>query len=128
MTPFQPLTDDTPPPPSSVRRRRTRSLLPFFGREEQDQALDDLAQRAFPRLNFFLFTLLAAFLFSLSHFFSSPVLLAAGLAFSPLLSPLTGTALGLATASARFAIRNLAALALAWILAFGAPRGGGGHV
>jgi hypothetical protein len=120
MTPFQPLTDDTPPPPSSVRRRRTRSLLPFFGREEQDQALDDLAQRAFPRLNFFLFTLLAAFLFSLSHFFSSPVLLAAGLAFSPLLSPLTGTALGLATASARFAIRNLAALALAWILAFGA--------
>jgi hypothetical protein len=118
MTPLQPLSDEAPPPPSASRRRRARSLLPFFGREAQDQALDDLAQRAFPRVEFFLSTLLAAFLFSLAHIFSSPILLVAGLAFSPLLSPLTGTALGLATASARFAARNLAALALAWILAF----------
>jgi hypothetical protein len=118
--PLHPQSDDPAPPPSPIRRRRTRSLLPFVGRDEQDQALDDLAQRAFPRLNFFLFTLLAAFLFSLAHAFSSAVWLAAALAFSPLLSPLTGTALGAATASFRFAARNLAALALAWILAFAA--------
>jgi hypothetical protein len=120
MNPLPPPSDSSGPPPSSVRRRRTRSLLPFFGRDAQDQALDDLAQRAFPRLNFFLFTLLAAFLFSLAHVFSSAILLVAALAFSPLFSPLTGTALGAATASFRFALRNLAALALAWILAFAA--------
>ncbi len=120
MTPLQPLSDEAAPPPSSTRRRRTRSLLPFFGRDAQDQALDDLAQRALPRLDFFLSTLLTAFLFSLAYLFSSPTLFVAGLAFSPLFSPLTGTALGLATASGRFAVRNLAALALAWILAFAA--------
>ena len=120
MKPLKPLSDEAAPPPSSLRRRRARSLLPFLGQEERDQALDDLAQRAFPRLNFFLSTLLAAFLFSLAYIFSSPVFLIAGLAFSPLLSPLTGTALGLATASVRFAVRNLAALVLAWILAFAA--------
>jgi hypothetical protein len=120
MTPFQPLSDESAPPPHSARRRRARSLLPFFGREEQDQALDDLAQRALPRLEFFLLTLLSAFLFSLAYVFSSPILLVVGLALSPPLRPLTGTALGLATASARFALRNLAALALSWILAFAA--------
>lgn len=120
MTPLQPFSDDTTPPPSPLRRRRARSLLPFLGQEERDQALDDLAQRAFPRLNFFLFTLLAAFLISLSYVFSSPVLLIAGLACAPLLSPLTGAALGLVTGSLRFAVRNLAALVLAWILAFAA--------
>ena len=93
-------------------------MLPFLGQEERDQALDDLAQRAFPRLDFFLYTLLAAFLISISFVFSSPVLLITGMAFSPLLSPLTGTALGLVTGSVRFAVRNLAALVLAWILAF----------
>ena len=67
---------------------------------------------------FFCITLLAAFLIGLSLVFSSPVLLVAGLAFSPLLSPLTGTALGLVTGSFRFAVRNLAALVVAWILAF----------
>jgi hypothetical protein len=120
MTPLQPFSDDTTPPPSPLRRRRARSLLPFLGQEERDQALDDLAQRAFPRLNFFLFTLLAAFLISLSYVFSSPILLIAGLACAPLLSPLTGAALGLVTGSLRFAVRNIAALALAWILAFAA--------
>jgi hypothetical protein len=118
MTPLEPLSEPAVPPPSSMRRRRARSLLPFLGQEERDQALDDLAQRAFPRLDFFFLTWLAAFLIGLSFDFSSPILLVAGLAFSPFLSPLTGAALGLVTGSFRFAARNLAALALAWILAF----------
>jgi hypothetical protein len=118
MTPLEPISDHAAPPPSFQRRRRARTLLPFLGQEERDQALDDLAQRAFPRLDFFLLTWLAAFLIGLSFVFSSPILLVAGLAFSPFLSPLTGTALGLVTGSFRFAARNLAALALAWILAF----------
>ncbi len=116
--PQQPISDDAEPHLSSLRRRRARSLLPFIGQDERDQALDDLAQRSFPRLDFFLYTLLASFLIGLSFVFSSPVLLVAGLAFSPLLTPLTGTALGLVTGSFRFAARNLAALVVAWILAF----------
>ncbi|MGB7539975.1 MAG: SH3 domain-containing protein [Anaerolineales bacterium] len=116
--PLQTTSGDAAPPPSSLRRRRARSLLPFIGQDERDQALDDLAQRSFPRLDFFLYTLLAAFLIGVSFVFSSPVLLVAGLAFSPLLTPLTGTALGLVTGSIRFAVRNLAALVVAWILAF----------
>ncbi|MBN2085396.1 MAG: SH3 domain-containing protein [Anaerolineales bacterium] len=116
--PHQPISGEGASPASSLRRRRARSLLPFIGQDERDQALDDLAGRAFPRLDFFLYTLLAAFLIGLSFVFTSPVLLVAGLAFSPLLSPLTGTALGLVTGSFRFAVRNLAALVVAWILAF----------
>jgi hypothetical protein len=120
MASWEPFSGESAPPPSPLRRRRARSLLPFLGQEERDRALDDLAQRAFPRVDFFLLTLLAAFLISLSLVFSSPVFLVAGLACAPLLSPLTGAALGLVTGSLRFAVRNLAALALAWILAFAA--------
>jgi hypothetical protein len=123
MTPLMPLSDEPAPPPA--RRRRTRSLLPFVGQEQRDRALDDLAQRAFPRLDFFLFSLLAGFLIGLGAVFSAPVLTVAGLACAPLLSPLTGTALGLVTASLRFALRNLAALLLAWLLAFGAGAAAG---
>jgi hypothetical protein len=118
INPLQPISEDAAPQPSSLRRRRARSLLPFIGQDERDQALDEMAGRAFPRLDFFLYALLAAFLIGLSFVLSSPILLVAGLAFSPLLSPLTGTALGLVTGSFRFAVRNLAALVVAWILAF----------
>jgi hypothetical protein len=118
MPPLIPLRDDPVSPPA--RRRRARSLLPFVGQEQRDQALDDLAQRAFPQLFFFLFNLLAGFLIGMGGVFSAPVLIIAGLAFAPLLSPLTGAALGIVTASLRFAFRNLAALLLAWFLAFGA--------
>ncbi|MBN1439845.1 MAG: SH3 domain-containing protein [Anaerolineales bacterium] len=119
MTPLEPMPSDGAPP-SPLRRRRARSLLPFVGQEERDRALDDLAERAFPRLDFFLLTLLAAFLIGVSQVFSSTVLLIAGLACAPVLNPLAGAALGLVTGSWRFAARNLAALMLAWILAFAA--------
>jgi hypothetical protein len=110
-------------PARPLRRRRARSFLPFLGQEERDRTLDDLAQRAFPRLNFFLFTLLAALLFSLAQILSWPVLWVLGVILAPLLSPLSGAALGLVTSSFTFTARNLAALALAWILAFVAAWG-----
>jgi hypothetical protein len=118
MTLTMPPADGESAPSRPLRRRRARSFLPFLGQEERDRTLDDLAQRAFPRLNFFLFTLLAAVLFSLAQILSWPVLWALGLVLAPLLSPLTGAALGLVTSSLTFTVRNLAALALGWILAF----------
>jgi hypothetical protein len=118
MTATMPPDDGENAPSRPPRRRRARSLLPFLGQEERDRTLDDLAQRAFPRLNFFLFTLLAALLFSLAQILSWPVLWVLGLVLAPLLSPLSGAALGLVTSSLTFTARNLAALALAWILAF----------
>jgi hypothetical protein len=118
MTVTMPPADGESAPSRPLRRRRARSFLPFLGQEERDRTLDDLAQRAFPRLNFFLFTLLAALLFSLAQILSWPVLWVLGLVLAPLLSPLSGAALGLVTSSFAFTVRNLAALALAWILAF----------
>ncbi len=118
MTMTMPPADGEIGQPRPLRRRRARSFLPFLGQEERDRTLDDLAQRAFPRLNFFLFTLLSAVLFSLAQILSWPVLWILGLVLAPLLSPLTGAALGLVTSSLTFTVRNLAALALAWILAF----------
>jgi hypothetical protein len=118
MTLTMPPADAESAPSRPLRRRRARSFLPFLGQEERDRTLDDLAQRAFPRLNFFLFTLLAALLFSLAQILSWPVLWILGLVLAPLLSPLSGAALGLVTSSLAFTVRNLAALALAWILAF----------
>lgn len=72
MTTMMPPSGGESTPPFSSRRRRARSFLPFVGQEERDRKLDDLAQRAFPRLNFFLFTLITAFLFSLAQFFPRP--------------------------------------------------------
>ena len=118
MTMITPPTDGESVPSRPPRRRRSRSFLPFLGQEERDRTLDDLAQRAFPRLDFFLFTFLAALLFSLAQVLSWPVLWVLGVVLAPLLSPLSGAALGLVTSSLTFAARNLAALALAWILAF----------
>jgi hypothetical protein len=118
MTIAMPPADGENAPSRPLRRRRARSFLPFLGQEERDRTLDDLAQRAFPRLNFFLFTVLAALLFSLAQILSWPALWALGLVLAPLLSPLSGAALGLVTSSLPFTARNLAALALAWILTF----------
>jgi hypothetical protein len=118
MTMIMPPADGESVPSRPPRRRRSRSFLPFLGQEERDRTLDDLAQRAFPRLDFFLFTFLAAILFSLAQVLSWPVLWVLGLVLAPLLSPLSGAALGLVTSSLTFTARNLAALALAWILAF----------
>jgi hypothetical protein len=118
MSPSASLSEEESAPTPVPRRRRTRSWLPFLGQEQRDHILDDLSERAFPRLDFFLLTLLAAFFFSLSYRFSSPVFLVVGSVFAPQLGPLSGAALGLATGSMRFAVRNLAALALVWILAF----------
>jgi hypothetical protein len=118
LTPAFPVSEEEGPSAPVPRRRRARSWLPFLGQERRDHLLDDLAQRAFPRLDFFLLTLLAAFLFSLAYRLSSPVFLVAGVVLAPQLGPLSGAALGLATGSMRFAARNLAALLIAWVLAF----------
>jgi hypothetical protein len=118
MTPLIPLSEvenETPPLP---RKRRVRSSLPFLGQEDRDRVLDDLSQRAFPRLDFYLYAILAAILLSLGFLLPFPVLVILAVVVAPLLGPFAGFSLGVVTLSPRFAFRNLAALVVAGMWVF----------
>lgn len=118
MTPLVPLSDVENGTLVKPRRRRNRSWLPFLGEEDRDRALDDLSQRAFPRLDFYLYIILAAALLSLSALLRAPALLVLAAVVAPLFGPLAGLALGIVTLSPRFALRNLAALVVAGVWVF----------
>ncbi|RPJ55521.1 MAG: hypothetical protein EHM12_12050 [Dehalococcoidia bacterium] len=120
MTPLVPLSELEDAPPVPPRRRRNRAWLPFLGREDYDTALEDLSQRAFPHLDFYLLTILTAALLGLAYLLQSPALVVLAAVSAPVFGPLAGLALGVVTLSPSFALRNLAALAIAAVWAFAA--------
>jgi hypothetical protein len=118
MTPLVPLSEVENEPSVLTRRRRSRTWLPFLGQEDRDKALDDLSQRAFPHLDFYLYIILAAAILGLAVLLQSRVLFVLAAAVAPTFGPLAGLALGIVTLSPRFAMRNLAALGIAAAWAF----------
>jgi hypothetical protein len=118
MAPLIPLSETENESPLPPRKRRARSSLPFLGREDRDRVLDDLSQRALPRLDFYLYAVLAAALLTLGALVPFPVLVILAAVAAPGLGPFAGLSLGVVTLSPRFALRNLAALLVAGLWVF----------
>jgi Domain of unknown function (DUF389) len=121
MGPLLPVTSSDEPSP----RRRSRAWWEALHDEEKARLFGDLAGRAIPTFDFFLFMLVAAALMVLAYALRSPALQVAAALAAPLLSPLPGLSLGAAAGSLRHALRNLAGLLIGWLLVLAVTALGG---
>jgi len=112
MGPLMPVS--SPEEPSA--RRRGHSWWEALHDEEKARLFGELAGRAIPTFDFFLFMLASAGLMVLAYALRSPSLQVAAALAAPLLSPLPGLSLGAAAGSLRHGLRNLAGLLIGWVL------------
>lgn len=103
---------------SRARRRRARRTLIPPGDDERLALLDDLARRAFPSVEFFLFAILSGILLGAGYLLDADALLLLGLLLAPLLTPWVGMSLAVATGGWRFFLQTLGSLFVAFLLAF----------
>ena len=110
-------------PPS--RRRRARRLLVPLDADERGALIDDLALRASPSFDFFLFSLISGIVLGLGLIFNEPALFVLGASFAPLMTPFVGLALGTVIGSIPYFLKNLAGFAIGGALVFLAGFGSG---
>lgn len=110
LPPNQTQAEDDPQLPAARRRHARRSLFGPLGVDERSRALEELARRAAPNFDFFLYSLLAGLVISLGLLLDTPFLLMLGALIAPLMAPAVGVALGTALGSSKHFLRNLAAL------------------
>jgi hypothetical protein len=101
-----------------VRRRRAqRTLLPSSA-DERATLLSDLARRAFPSFEFFLFAFLGGTVIGASYLLDAPALLLLGILLLPLLTPWVGLTLSAITGSWRYFFQMLGGFLVAVLLVF----------
>ncbi len=110
---------DEPDQLHPARRRRVKRLLAPLNDVERAAMIDDLAHRASPSFDFFLFSLLAGAVFCVGIFFDSPQIIFLATLLTPLLAPLVGMALGTVIGSGTFFMRSLVGLLISCGLVFG---------
>ncbi len=100
------------------RRRRAHRMLVPPSADERAILLDDLARRAFPSFEFFLFALLCGAVLGAAYLLESPALLLLGLLLAPMLAPWVGYTLATITGSWIFFFETLLGLLVASGLVF----------
>jgi hypothetical protein len=115
--------------PRARRRRAQRMLVPPAA-DERAALLDDLARRAVPSFEFFLFAFLCGAVLGAAYLLNAPALLLLGILLAPLLTPWVGLMLAAVTGSWRFFFLTLGGLLVAGALVFltGALAGLAGHL
>ena len=103
--------------PRARRRRAQRMLVPPAA-VERAALLDDLARRAFPSFEFFLFAFLCGAILGAAYLLNAPALLLVGILLAPLLTPWVGLTLAAVTGSWRFFFLTLGGLLVAGALVF----------
>jgi hypothetical protein len=113
---FTPL-GDVPHLPRA-RRRRAHRMLVLPGADERATLLEDLARRAIPSFEFFLFAFLCGTILGAAYLLNAPALLLLGILLAPLLTSWVGMTLAAVTGSWRFFFLTLTGLLVAWGLVF----------
>jgi MFS family permease len=115
--------------PRARRRRANRMLVPP-GTDERAALLDNLARRASPSFEFFLFSIFAGAVLGVAYLMDSPAVLLLGILLAPLLTPWVGLTLSILTGSWRFFFLTLGGLVVASVLVFltGVLAGLAGHL
>jgi hypothetical protein len=103
--------------PRARRRRAQRMLVPPAA-DERAALLDDLARRAVPSFEFFLFAFLCGTILGAAYLLNAPALLLLGVLLAPLLTPWVGLTLAAVTGSWRFFFLTLGGLLVAGTLVF----------
>lgn len=101
-----------------ARRRRARRMLVPPGADERAAMLDDLARRAFPSFEFFLYAFLCGAILGAAYLLNAPALILLGVLLAPLLTPWVGMTLAGVTGSWRFFFLTLGGLLVALGLVF----------
>jgi hypothetical protein len=118
----QPDDPDRLPP---ARRRRARRLLVPMEADERAAFIDDVAHRASPSFDFFLFTLLSGIVLGAGLLLNSTPLLVLGSIVAPFLAPAMGISLGTILGSVRYFLRSLFGLLIGGALVLLAGAGAG---
>jgi hypothetical protein len=113
---FTPLGESTHIP--RARRRRAHRMLVLPGADERAALLEDLARRAIPSFEFFLFAFLCGTILGAAYLLNAPALLLLGVLLAPLLTSWVGMTLAAVTGSWRFFFWTLTGLLVAWALVF----------
>jgi hypothetical protein len=101
-----------------ARRRRARRMLVPLAADERAAMLDNLARRAFPSFEFFLFAFLCGVILGTAYLLNAPALLLVGVLLAPILTPFVGMMLAAVTGSWRFLFLTLGVLLVAGALVF----------
>lgn len=115
-----PLPETWPPPPPTSRARRRRARRSFFPKDADGRAavLDNLAHRAYPTLELFIFSLLSGAMLGLGFLLDSQGLLFFGILLAPLMAPWVGLTLATITGTPRLFVQTLAGLLVSAVLVF----------
>lgn len=117
------LTEENSFPEEPLRlppaRRRRRRYLVSPSEDERSALLENLARRAFPSFEFFLFSLLCGAILGAGYILDSASLLLLGILIAPLMTPWVGLALAIVTGSAGFFLQTLGGLLIGGLLIFG---------
>lgn len=104
---------------SRVRRRRAQRGVTFPADEEGRAALfEQLARRAFPSYELFVFSLISGAILGLGYFFNAQALLVFGVLVAPLLTPWIGMTLGIVAGAFRLFAQTLIAILVGGLLIF----------
>lgn len=113
------VTPDDPEQLPPARRRRARRLLAPMETEDRVDFLDEVAHRASPSFDFFLFSLLAGAVIAVGYLLNSlPILILAAI-LAPMMAPVIGISLGMVVGSVQFFLRSLIGLLIGSLLVFG---------
>lgn len=112
-------TPEQPPRPSPARRRRVtrRNMIPKDA-EGQAELISELARRAYPSFELFVFSLACGAILGLGFLLDSQAVILLGILVTPLMTPWVGFLLAILTGSPRFLFETLMALLISAILVF----------
>lgn len=116
-----PRTEHIPDDPDQLppaRRRRARRMLAPLDADERAAFVDEIAHRASPTFDFFLFSLLAGIVISAGILLDQPAILLLGSLMAPLMAPVVGLSLATVVGSVRFFLRSLVGLLIGSALVF----------
>ncbi len=116
-----PQTEQFPDDPDRLppaRRRRARRLLAPLDADERAALVDEIAHRASPTFDFFLFSLLAGIVISAGLVLDQPAILLLGALLAPLMAPVVGLSLATVVGSVRFFLRSLVGFLIGSALVF----------
>ena len=113
------VTPDDPEQLPPARRRRARRLLAPMETEDRIDFLDEVAHRASPSFDFFLFSLLAGAVIAVGYLLNSLPILILSAILAPMMAPVIGISLGMVVGSVQFFLRSLFGLLIGSLLVFG---------
>lgn len=108
----------TPLPTPERRRRQRRPLIVRPTLDEIAERLENIALRAIPTFDFFLFSFVLSIMLGFGYLIDSPAVLFFGILTSPLLAPWVGATLGIATGDSRYLRQTLGGFSVSLLIVF----------